>query len=198
MAIAMSSCVMYQSFEMNGGNEFENEDIKVTHKFWCPGGNSGFLVYNKTDKPIYIDLSHTHSIINSEAITFYQQRTKSFSLAHQVAAKSSGIFKSLNSSSNETVTQQRVNEIPPHSYKGFSGYTICDTIYREKGFDEKRRGNVKFSERNTPVEVRNMISYSFDGENEKVFETSTWVKSIEINKSPVFKQHGFYVVVYKR
>ncbi|GAB3960713.1 hypothetical protein GCM10028805_58520 [Spirosoma harenae] len=36
---------------------FENEHLKLVYNFWEEGGRMRFLVFNKTDQPLYIDWS---------------------------------------------------------------------------------------------------------------------------------------------
>jgi signal peptidase I len=35
---------------------FENSDIKISYNFWGNQGNGSFIVYNKTDVDLFIDL----------------------------------------------------------------------------------------------------------------------------------------------
>lgn len=58
----------------NAGDKlvFENEDIKVGYNFWSKCGNSSFAVFNKTDKPIYVDLGNTHFVLNDIANTYFK------------------------------------------------------------------------------------------------------------------------------
>lgn len=80
LVLLLSSCgVSYQVFYMEPEKSlrgerlvYENRDIKVGYDLWCEGGNSGFAVYNKTDKPIYVDLENSHFVLNGVAHTYFQ------------------------------------------------------------------------------------------------------------------------------
>lgn len=80
----LSSCApsSYQVFSLkpvkaNPGEKlvFENDDIKVGYNFWSQCGNSSFAIFNKTDKPIYIDLGNTHFVLNDVANTYFKNRS---------------------------------------------------------------------------------------------------------------------------
>lgn len=64
---------------------YENDEIKIIYDIWQNNGNSSFIIYNKTDKDIFIDLSSSHLIINGFAFTYFQNRIiskqSSFSLS---------------------------------------------------------------------------------------------------------------------
>lgn len=104
VAVLFNGCAtttFYQLYETNSDDVsirnndllYENDDIKVVFNLWENFGNSGFLIYNKTDSSIYIDLKESHLIVNNIAKTYYQNRTFSESSsvlnAHQVQATSS-------------------------------------------------------------------------------------------------------------
>jgi len=41
--------------EVNNNGVCENSDIKVSYDFWSEDGVTYFSIYNKADKPMYID-----------------------------------------------------------------------------------------------------------------------------------------------
>jgi len=57
------------------GMLFENDEVKVVYNFWDESGNSSFLLFNKTESDIFVDLKKSHLIINGLAITYFQNRT---------------------------------------------------------------------------------------------------------------------------
>ena len=81
---------------------FENEHIKVIYNFWGDYGNSSFLIFNKTDSNIFIDLSKSHLVINDIAKTYFQNRTftESSSRSFSVADFGSTSYLVENSKSN--------------------------------------------------------------------------------------------------
>lgn len=85
------------------GMFFENEDVKVVYNFWDDAGNSSFLLFNKTNSDIYVDLKKSHLILNGIAHTYFQNRSFSES-----------------SSSNFTVGGTTTSGY----YKGISNYLI--------------------------------------------------------------------------
>ena len=75
---------------------FENEEIKVVFNLWDNYGNSGFLIFNKTDSNIYVDLNKSHLIINGIAETYFQNRTFSETASSSVITGNSHTSNSLN------------------------------------------------------------------------------------------------------
>ena len=53
---------------------YEDTNCKVMYNFWEEYGNAGFLLYNKSDKNIYIDMKECFFIRNGIAYDYYQNR----------------------------------------------------------------------------------------------------------------------------
>ena len=86
VTIFLSGCAsttFYQLYKTESSNTetdkngmiYENDDIIVFYNFWENYGNSSFLVENKTDLNIFINLEKSHLIINGMAKTYFQNRT---------------------------------------------------------------------------------------------------------------------------
>jgi hypothetical protein len=54
---------------------FENDDVRVIYNFWDNCGTSSFVVLNKTNSDVFVDLSKSHLIVNGIATTYFQNRT---------------------------------------------------------------------------------------------------------------------------
>lgn len=199
MLFLSCSPIRFQVFKMQDKNEFENEDIKVCCDFWAEYGNSGFSIYNKTNKPIYVNLSTTHSIINLEAKTFYQGKSWTEKLDQKrITVNDIGIKEVRYVSLEETTRQQEIVIIPANSYKKLNGFEIC-SVYRENNFDGKAKGEKQFIESNTPVKIKNIINYSLGENINKTFEFTNWAKSVEIYKYlPIPSSDKFYVRYIRR
>jgi len=74
----------YQFYKVNSISEFsknsnsmvfEDNNCKVMYDFWGEGGDVGFMIYNKTDDNIYIDMKECFFIDNSIAYDYFQNRT---------------------------------------------------------------------------------------------------------------------------
>lgn len=86
IVIALTSCspnTFYQLYktqsnaleENKKGVKFENADVTIIYNFWGNYGTSSFLIYNKTDSNIFVDLTKSHLIINGIAKTYFQNRS---------------------------------------------------------------------------------------------------------------------------
>lgn len=51
---------------------FENEELRLVYNFWEPGGRLRFLLFNKTDKPLYIDWTKS-ILVRNDVKTLYGQ-----------------------------------------------------------------------------------------------------------------------------
>lgn len=74
----------YQVYKVNSIDEFskknnslvfEDNNCRVLYDFWGEGGNVGFMIYNKTDENIYINMKESFFINNGIAYDYYQNRT---------------------------------------------------------------------------------------------------------------------------
>ena len=50
---------------------FENDSIKLTYDFWRERGIMSFSLYNKEDKPIYVDWKNSSFIHNSNKLNYW-------------------------------------------------------------------------------------------------------------------------------
>jgi hypothetical protein len=210
LIIALSACTSqnyYQLIETESNASesnsssiiFENEELEISFDFWGDKGNGSFIVFNKTDKDIFIDLKRSHLIINDLAITYFQNRNFSnkkvsfFSPAsddfikEQQSIKLPGVSpKPASVQANETVVfyEERVLCIPPHSKQMIFGFNLMENIYRDCNLyrfpNNKQILSSEFTSENSPYIYRNRISYSYDEKftTIKTFETNFFVKKI--------------------
>ncbi len=175
----------YQLFEVKSNdvllqnNElvFENRDVKITYNFWQEYGISTFSVYNKTDFDLQIDLTNSHLIINDFAKTYF--RNSNFTESATNAVSSSKVYKNRNiflldavetTSGSQTGTsitymEERNIVIPSNSYKIVSGFNISDEVVRHCDLlrfpsGKKHITPVNFEMSNSPVNLKNIVSYS--------------------------------------
>lgn len=79
----MSTSVFYQIYSVNSTTEmqktenrfvFENEECAIHYNMWRNGGNGGFLIENKTDEYLYVDLTETFFVKNQMAECYFKER----------------------------------------------------------------------------------------------------------------------------
>ena len=72
-AIYHVSSVQSEQVKLMGGDfAFENEHLKGMYNLWEPGGRMRFLLFNKTNQPIYIDWSKSFMMRNDSIIRYNQ------------------------------------------------------------------------------------------------------------------------------
>lgn len=50
---------------------FENDSLKITYSFWAKNGLMTFGIYNKLNKPLYIDWKKSSYIDNSVKLNYW-------------------------------------------------------------------------------------------------------------------------------
>ena len=244
VTLILSSCaptVFYQLYNTESSNVemnenriiYENDDIKVVYDFWGNQGNSDFLIINKTDSNVFIDLNKSHLVKNGIAKTYFQNRTFSESSSSSLSVRnyysSSYLNKSTNSFGNVyysngfgiansqintsgnlstsssksksiiakgfsvTYIEKDIICIPKNSAKIFNGFSLNTDIYRDCDLlrypSRKSIESKKFDKENTPLNIKNIITYSFDENNSnslKEIENNFWVSEISNYNSTEF------------
>jgi hypothetical protein len=86
IALLLSSCATsnyYQVYKVQPINDlskstnsliYEDTNCEVRYDFWGEGGNVGFLLYNKSDKNIYVNMKESFFIYNGIAYDYYKNR----------------------------------------------------------------------------------------------------------------------------
>jgi hypothetical protein len=84
--VLLSSCVTtsyYQVYKVKPASEvkqsgnslvYEDENCKVLYDFWGEGGDVGFLIYNKSDKDIFVNMKESFFICNGIAYDYFKNR----------------------------------------------------------------------------------------------------------------------------
>ena len=54
---------------------YENDTLSVTYNFWAENGILSFAIFNKTDKPLYIDWKKSSYILNFQKLNFWEDKT---------------------------------------------------------------------------------------------------------------------------
>lgn len=166
LTLIISSCkqLYYQVYDIQATNLveqenaiiYENEDLKILYNFWTENGIVGFILENKTDNDLFVDMSQTFFILNGEAHDYYEK----------------------------IITEKKIVCIPEKAYKVFCKFNISPelTITYDTKLDlPKTERTVKsFNENNSPIKFNNRITYSFDKEcnNIKQINNNFYVSKI--------------------
>jgi hypothetical protein len=100
---------------------YENDSIKVTYSFWANKGVMSFEVYNKLDKPIYIDWKNSSFIYNGNKLNYWVDEQKSSFASYYggyyyngPSIRSSSSI-GIQTTSGSTVKPERITFLPPKS-----------------------------------------------------------------------------------
>ena len=125
--ILLSSCSnhFYQIYKVQPINDFsesnnfliyEDENCKVMYDFWGEKGRVGFLLFNKSDKNIYINLNESFYICNGIAYDYYLSRE--FTSLNTVSQSSMYTYSAANTYSAISAIAGSV-AVSGYNYQGF-------------------------------------------------------------------------------
>ena len=186
---------------------YDDENCKVYYNFWDENGDAGFRLYNKTDKPIYINMEESFFILNGIAYDYFKNRvfTKSYTTQKSTGGELStsrgviydgfGMLQSSNISANRSagssfstgrsvsISESRLICVPSKTSKIIYEFTISEGIYRSNDlYRFPTRSQVKpvnFTVNNSPIVFSNKISYYVgSSDNIIVFENKFFVSEI--------------------
>ena len=164
---------------------YSDDVCVVSYDFWCNGGDPGFLVFNKTNEKLYLNLKESFFTLNGIAYDYYEKGSSFSAYSHtQTKAKTKSIsdierkafaiikvgqissnIKSDSYSEMHIVGSQTANIdivcIPPHSAKPIAKFTIASQPLH------KSTKEVEYSDTDTPIKFANYISYYTESNKEK-------------------------------
>ncbi len=189
---------------------FENEDVEIQYNLWSNYGNGSFIIYNKTNKDIFIDMKRSHFIVNDFAQTYFQNRQfkpkKSGTLTQENIDEESvqipGLIKLTTPQQTNleiSFNEERIICLPPHSKQIIQGFQLQQQPIRDcrlYRFPKKTEvTSIYFDKENTPITFQNRICYSFN-ENFttlKYIEDFFYIKKITNFPSTEFEKQDFMV-----
>ncbi len=163
---------------------FETDSIKLTYEFWESKGVMSFSVYNKLDKPIYIDWKNSSFIYNSNKLNYWVDEQQTTLVSYYGAYYYNGplikpgftINEGVQASASTTVKQERITFIPPKSFCSLSKFYLMPVDYYKinpktatktivpRNDKPKKTTTVyeeNFNYSNTPLKFRNYLAFSF-------------------------------------
>lgn len=192
-----------------GGRElvYEDANCAVFYDLWEHGGNIGFQFFNKSEKPIYLNMEESFFILNSVAYNYYKNRVftnstaskstafRGSSLSRSLTEKYSRITRnvtlvsersvelSVYSGSSVAFNEEKIIVVPPKSSKFVGEYRIHKSVIKDcdlKSYPRTVEGAKKsFSRSESPLVFSNYLAYSLEktGELER-FENVFYVSEI--------------------
>jgi len=229
LVLLMSSCSMTESYyqlykteSVASGNDStttiqETDDMRVTYDLWTNEGSSSFVVYNKTDRNLYVDLSNTHIIVNGFATTYFQNRSVTTSYSSSYGTKSANYAFTGYVASTETAAssdtygssilynEQELICIPANSAKRIYGFALISSLYRDCDLlrypSRKRIKTKSFNLDSSPIKFRFVIPYGFNKDKNMTLskiEKEYWVSEITNYPSNEFYDHVYPVYCGER
>lgn len=190
---------------------YENDSIKITYDFWQEKGLLRFTVYNKLNRPVYLDWKKS-SYINEGVKRNFWEDTESTKTTGKSKGKSSrewgsmsSFFNSTNVSSSETVKPEKNTFIPPKSnYTRSQFFLLPIPFLKIKNYPttyemaklNREKETVKCQEKDfnindTPLIFRNFLSLSYSENFEKEFYVDNEFYISKVTKIPKAQLAGF-------
>ena len=214
LGLGLTSCksYYYQVYEVKSNTlnqqenslVYENEDLKILYNLWGEDGAVGFIVSNKTDKDVFVDMGQSFFILNGEANDYFLSREYvstatvtteiGLSQAHwspqgfwpmqyyvpgvATAKAAKGVTRGVTTKEKEVIC------IPARSFKFVGEYKISPSLVqtcdRAKDYPRQTASIGAYSEGSSPLKFKNRITYYFDksGSDKKHVENDFFVTSI--------------------
>jgi hypothetical protein len=215
----MYSCGGYvQVFETTSENKnlkvdnkyvYENDSIKITYNFWEDKGIMSFSIYNKLNKPLYIDWKKSSYVNNSVKLNYWEdiEISKSYERTAGVTYRSNsnnrfyisnygGVTNSI-TSKPEKITfippksnyiRSQFNILPISQLKIKNYTTIQIENLNKKGISDEILEK-KLSKSETPLIFRNFITFSFteNFDNEFYVDNEFYISTVLKMKKSQFE-----------
>ena len=218
VAALMCSCatpsMFYQLYKVytdgleqkNNQLTFENEHCVVSYDLWSQQGDMSFVLYNKTDKNMYVVMPQSFFIQNGMAYDYYTNSVNTSRRVAQVggsatvansyasamgsslfgSGKSATVAQSVTAENTTTTKEMAVVCIPPRAKKYFKGFALVETAHKDcdnyvLNYPKKASDIITYSKDDSPWKFRNRIAYTFDpdSKNCKYIENELWVSYLQ-------------------
>ena len=154
----------------------ENEHLRAVYNLWEKGGRMRFMLFNKTDQPVYIDWSKSFFVRNGNK-TFYSQLATLPGKVPTDTVRYS--YQNMLAEPYRTSARtNRITEIPPQAYVAIADFPIQESIIHAKTKEKV----FAYTMENSPLRVGQVLTYSFDKAmtDTHQIEHSFWVDKVEV------------------
>jgi hypothetical protein len=164
---------------------YENDSIRITYSFWSNGGVMSFNIFNKLDKPLYIDWKRSSFIIDSNNVYYYDDTvvSQSYNRIYYTTYYDwwLGTYSQPTSASSVTTHQIAATFLPPKTQ--FKQFLPCivnknvawqgfETQYQVRNDTRRKQTKIftqTFSKDNSPINFRNFLTLSDDQDLKNAF-----------------------------
>jgi hypothetical protein len=196
---------------------YENDSIKIVYDFWNQYGLIKFEVFNKTNKPLYIDWKKSSYISNKFKLNYYRDgetiESKSLNANYYFKPNYTPNEIVMGTTSSIVTKEERITFIPPKSKFTKSQFYILPvnrfalplstSFYETERNDNSSKKTIiylqNYMEENSPSAFRNFLTLSFDESFKSEFYIDNdfyvdMVKEIDIKHfeidKPYINQYG--------
>lgn len=154
---------------------YEDDNLKIYYDLWSRKGTLTFTLYNKTNKPIYIDWSHSNFIWNGYSID-YQKDVEIVKGIGSSTVLNNGI---ITQGFSIRTKERPQTQLPPNSQIVVHKFNIdMPTIKFE--YSEQKVKEIEYSKETSFFKFRNYLAYTFDKDMSdlKFIDNDFWVKKV--------------------
>ena len=210
--VFFTSCTTYvQVFDTQSNNSqdendlyvYETDTLKIFYAFWANKGLMSFAIYNKLDKPLYVDWKKSSYIDNSNKLDYWVDEEISSSGSiygsyyYDGPLLRPGYAVSATAAAGLTATTkiERITFIPPKSFYYRSQFYILPVSFYRLDINadmttvprnDKPKKNTKiymkeYTKDNSPLIFRNFLAFSFSEnfENEFYVDSEFYISNIQ-------------------
>jgi len=194
LATMLSSCISsyYQVYEVKSDDAeiidgklcSDNKDFSIAYNMWREKGSLDFMMYNKTERNLYVVLTKSSFIRNGIAMDYYINKYES-SARSKVLGEYWGLTSQYDVETRVvTIGQNQVVCVPPKSLKIISSFALNPEIMsqcdKKVFFPKDSSAVISYTEQDSPLKFRNRIAYSFDEDLSGIsyVDNGFWVSSI--------------------
>lgn len=138
------------TIKTNDNFVYENDSVKITYTFWANGGAMSFVLFNKMDKPLYIDWERSSMIVDATNQFYYNENLA----GEGYTQKAMGFLPP------KTQVKQSLSPIVTRNVSDWNNY---ETQYQVRNDSKDTQTKIfarHFSKDNSPVVFRNFLTLS--------------------------------------
>ncbi len=155
---------------------YEDKDLRVVYNLWELGGRMRFLLFNKTDKPIYIDWMKS-ALVRNSVKTLYSQLPPLAKRSNTDTVRYT--YQTMRAEPYRTTARANpLTEIPSQTYVAIADFPINQVVLNAKA----QKKIFTYTKENSPLRLSQQLAYSFDKIliNTRLIEHSFWVNKIQV------------------
>lgn len=210
--LVLSSCTKYVQMvtvksdfiEQDSLLRYSNDTFEIVYNLFEKNGLLAFSIYNKSNKPLYIDWKRSALIQGEQRRVYWKNTSTFYSVTEGNSIRWLRDYSTSNHNSFGVIsTPEQIAFIPPKTAVSMARFTLGNTIWK-KGLEEEveyRNTSVlskfkskEFDNDSSPAAFRNFLTLSLDHsfKTEFYIDHSFWVSKITHMKLENFEVREAY------